>query len=65
MTTTTKELFIEMVQKLGVEIIAEGVETQAQFDFLKKIHCDDIQGFYLARPMTAESMRAVIREEKC
>lgn len=56
---------IEMVQKLGVEIIAEGVETQAQFDFLKKINCDDIQGFYLARPMTAESMRAVIREEKC
>lgn len=56
---------IEMIQKLGLEIIAEGVETQEQFEFLKKIHCDDIQGFYLARPMSADSIRAVIREEKC
>ncbi len=56
---------IEMIQKLGLEIIAEGVETQEQFEFLKKIHCDDIQGFYLARPMSSDSVRAVIREEKC
>lgn len=56
---------IEMIQKLGVEIIAEGVETQAQFEFLKRMNCDNIQGFYLARPMTSDSIRAVIREEKC
>lgn len=56
---------IEMMQKLGLEIIAEGVETQVQYEFLKKMKCDDIQGFYLARPMNAESIRAVIREEKC
>lgn len=56
---------IEMVQKLGVEIIAEGVETQAQFEFLKRMNCDNIQGYYLARPMSEDSIRAVIREEKC
>lgn len=56
---------IEMIQKLGLEIIAEGVETQVQYEFLKKMKCDDIQGFYLARPMNADSIRAVIREEKC
>lgn len=56
---------IEMIQKLGLEIIAEGVETQVQYEFLKKMNCDDIQGFYLARPMNADSIRAVIREEKC
>lgn len=56
---------IEMMQKLGMEIIAEGVETEVQFEFLKKMNCDNIQGFYLAKPMNADAMRTVIREEKC
>lgn len=56
---------IEMMQKLGMEIIAEGVETEVQYEFLKKMNCDNIQGFYLAKPMNADAMRTVIREEKC
>lgn len=56
---------IDMMQKLGMEIIAEGVETEVQYEFLRKMKCDNIQGFYLARPMNAESIKAVIREERC
>lgn len=56
---------IDMVKKLGLEIIAEGVETQEQFEFLSELHCDNVQGFYLAKPMDADSLRKIIREEKC
>lgn len=56
---------IEMMQRLGMEIIAEGVETEVQYEFLRKMKCDNIQGFYLARPMNADSIKAVIREERC
>lgn len=56
---------IEMMQRLGMEIIAEGVETEVQYEFLRKMKCDNIQGFYLTRPMNADSIKAVIREERC
>lgn len=56
---------IEMMQRLGMEIIAEGVETEVQYEFLRRMKCDNIQGFYLARPMNADSIKAVIREERC
>ena len=46
---------INMGQKLGLNITAEGVENDVQLEFLKKNHCDDIQGFLFAKPMpTAE-----------
>ena len=56
---------IEMMQRLGMEIIAEGVEPEVQYEFLRRMKCDNIQGFYLARPMNADSIKAVIREERC
>lgn len=42
---------INMGQKLGLHITAEGVENSMQLDFLKENHCDDIQGFFFAKPM--------------
>lgn len=42
---------IEMVQKLGLETIAEGVETKEQLEYLKGISCDVIQGYLLGRPI--------------
>lgn len=50
-TRTITESIIHMVKRLGFETIAEGVETKEQMDYLKEIDCDNIQGFYLARPM--------------
>jgi diguanylate cyclase len=37
---------------LGMEVVAEGVETQAQLDFLRAVGCDSAQGYHLARPLT-------------
>lgn len=42
---------IQMAAKLGLPVIAEGVETQEQKDFLTSINCAYIQGYYYARPM--------------
>lgn len=45
------EAIISMSKKLGFCIIAEGVETKEQLDFLKEINCDIVQGFYLGKPV--------------
>ena len=51
-----------MVKKLGFETIAEGVETQEQFDYLTAIDCDNIQGYYLGRPMPPEKIEALLAQ---
>lgn len=50
---------MQMAQDLSIEVTAEGVETEDQFEFLKSINCDIIQGYYFARPMPEEDF------EKC
>jgi diguanylate cyclase (GGDEF)-like protein len=47
---------IAMADKLNMEVIAEGVETQEQLDFLKQARCDMVQGYYLARPTPAADL---------
>ena len=42
---------MQMAKDLRIGITAEGVETKEQFEFLKDIGCDTIQGYYFARPM--------------
>ncbi|HXS27149.1 MAG TPA: EAL domain-containing protein [Steroidobacteraceae bacterium] len=46
---------------LGLEVVAEGVETQEQRQFLAQEHCSTIQGFLLARPMPARDAFALVR----
>ena len=45
------EQTIALAKKLGMEIVAEGIETREQVDFLAKQHCDLIQGFYFSKPL--------------
>lgn len=47
---------ISLGHSLGHEIVAEGVETEAQLEGLKRLGCDSYQGFLLARPMSAEAI---------
>ena len=42
---------IKLAKKLGMQIVAEGIETREQVDFLAGQHCDLIQGFYFAKPL--------------
>lgn len=50
------EAIVVMARSLGLRVIAEGVETQAQLDFLKQRQCHEVQGFLLARPMGHEAL---------
>ena len=45
---------IRMVRELGMDLIAEGVENAAQARFLQSHGCNEMQGFYFYKPMTAE-----------
>jgi diguanylate cyclase (GGDEF)-like protein/PAS domain S-box-containing protein len=45
---------IHLGKSLGMEVIAEGVEEQSQVDFLTEAHCEKAQGFFFARPLSAE-----------
>lgn len=51
---------INMVKQLGVETVAEGVENKEQFEYLKKMNCDNIQGYLLGRPMGEEDVEDLI-----
>ncbi len=54
------ESIIYMVKRLGYETIAEGVETEEQFAYLKDLSCDIIQGYYLGRPMPDEGIEELL-----
>ena len=49
---------IKLAKKLGMQIVAEGIETREQVDFLAQQHCDLIQGFYFAKPLPVEDFEA-------
>jgi diguanylate cyclase (GGDEF)-like protein len=45
---------IELVHGLGLVIVAEGIETREQYELLKKLHCDYIQGYLFSKPLLEE-----------
>lgn len=45
------DMIINLAEKLGMKVVAEGVENGAQIEFLKSLHCTHAQGFYYAKPM--------------
>jgi EAL domain-containing protein (putative c-di-GMP-specific phosphodiesterase class I) len=47
---------IQMAADLGMELIAEGVETKAQAEFLHSKGCDDMQGFYFYKPIPVKEV---------
>lgn len=61
-TQVITESIISMVKKLGFETVAEGVETEEQYEYLKKIDCDNIQGFLLGKPMPADEIVGLLRQ---
>lgn len=54
---------IYLAHSLQIEVTAEGVETAAQFEFLKSVGCDYIQGYYFGKPQPAEDFAALLQKE--
>lgn len=44
-------------------VLAEGIETQAQLDFLKNRDCEEGQGFYFSHPVVSDSMQAMLQKK--
>ena len=57
-------IMIHLARELGLEVTAEGVETAAQLAFLKNEACDEIQGFYFSKPISADDVRQDIYESQ-
>lgn len=52
---------VEMTKKLDIPMVVEGVETQGQYEFLRDIGCEMIQGYYFSRPVPPEEFRNMIK----
>jgi len=57
------ETIIFMSKKLGYETIAEGVEDSGQYEYIKNIGCDCIQGYYLGHPMNKDGIESLLRDK--
>ncbi len=52
---------LRLAKELGMEVVAEGVEDQADWDFLQNTGCDLAQGYFIARPMPSEDVIAWVK----
>jgi diguanylate cyclase (GGDEF)-like protein/PAS domain S-box-containing protein len=57
---TIAKAVIQLAHSLGFNVIAEGVETDAQLGFLQNHGCDIIQGYYFSRPISADNFAALL-----
>jgi EAL domain-containing protein (putative c-di-GMP-specific phosphodiesterase class I) len=58
------ESSLKLAKKLRITSVAEGVETSADFQLLRRLHCDVAQGFFIARPMEASAYLDWVRDWK-
>lgn len=57
------EAVVQMTKKLGIETVAEGVESEAQVRFLQAVGCDQAQGYYYSRPLTVHDFETLLNEQ--
>jgi EAL domain-containing protein (putative c-di-GMP-specific phosphodiesterase class I) len=63
-SATVVRTAIRLAQELGLECIAEGIETKPQADFIRAAGCSFGQGFYCGHPASAEEITGVLKEQR-
>jgi EAL domain-containing protein (putative c-di-GMP-specific phosphodiesterase class I) len=56
---------ISLAHNLKLDVIAEGVETAEQLDYLRRHHCDEMQGYYFSEALDAAGFEALLRQKRC
>lgn len=54
---------VNLAKNLGMKLIAEGIETKEQYEFLKELKCDVIQGYYFSKPISVEDFEKRLKGE--
>ena len=55
---------IHLAEALGIAVVAEGVETQAQAEFFRGTHCAELQGYLFCRPLPAAQLREFLGRQR-
>lgn len=58
---TIVKALVALGHNLGYSIVAEGVETEDQFEFLKSLGCDEAQGYYLSKPLDSQQATLLLK----
>ena len=51
---------VRMAHQMGMSVIAEGVETKEQADYLLQLNCEQMQGYYFSRPIPVEEFEKLV-----
>ena len=55
---------IQMAHSLGLAVVAEGVETGMQLEFLRRLGCDTVQGYFISRPLPADTCGSFLAQRQ-
>lgn len=55
---------ISMAHALGIRVVAEGVESRDQLEFLRRRDCDRMQGYYFSKPLPVEDIELLLRNQR-
>ncbi|MEO6588841.1 MAG: EAL domain-containing protein [Pyrinomonadaceae bacterium] len=58
------QTIVMMARNLGLKVVAEGVENEAQLEQLKKLNCEGAQGFYFSKPLNFEDVKTFLDEKQ-
>ena len=64
MSHAISEAIIAMAKRLRLRVVAEGVETEAQLEFLRENSCDAYQGYLFSKPLSGADVTALLKAQE-